>query len=244
LQQIFWNLIKNAVKFTHPKGALTIRTANDERETLRVEVSDTGIGILKEMLPRIFNAFEQVEDSKAGGLGLGLAITKALVGLHRGRIEARSEGHDRGSTFTLWFPTAAAAAETGESGSPKSPQTRKSLRVLLVEDHEDSNYSLTQLLKKRGYEVCSTRSVATALEAAEQFNFDVLVSDMGLPDGTGNDIITTLTSKRPVFGIALTGYGMESDIQQSAAAGFAHHLIKPADLKQLDELIQSGQPAN
>ncbi|MDB6151706.1 MAG: multi-sensor hybrid histidine kinase [Chthoniobacteraceae bacterium] len=240
LQQIFWNLIKNAVKFTHPKGELTIRTANDEGGALRVEVIDTGIGILKEMLPKIFNAFEQVEDSKAGGLGLGLAITKAMVALHRGRIEAVSDGADKGSKFTVWFPTASAATEAGGSGATKSPQARKSLRVLLVEDHEDSNYSLTQLLKKRGYEVCSTRSVATALEAAEQFNFDVLVSDMGLPDGTGNDIITSLTIKRPVFGIALTGYGMESDIQQSSAAGFAHHLIKPADLKQLDELIQSA----
>ena len=116
---------------------------------------------------------------------------------------------------------------------------RKALRVLLVEDHEDSNRSLTQLLRRRGYEVCSARDVSSALSAAEKFHFDVLVSDMGLPDGNGLELIGKLAATRSVAGIALTGYGMESDVQQSYAAGFQHHLIKPVDLNRLDALIQT-----
>ncbi|MES2572266.1 MAG: response regulator, partial [Verrucomicrobiota bacterium] len=242
LQQVFWNLIKNAVKFTNPNGELRIQTANEEDGTLRVEVIDTGIGILKEMLPRIFTAFEQVEGAKAGGLGLGLAITKALVELHRGRIEAVSKGRDLGSKFTVWFPTAEAATHMDAQGVPRKPRVRKALRVLLVEDHEDSNHSLTQLLRRRGYEVCSTRSVGTALKAAEEFNFDVLVSDMGLPDGTGNDIISTLGKTRAVFGIALTGYGMEDDLRRSRDAGFIAHLVKPVDFSQLRQALLQLAP--
>jgi CheY-like chemotaxis protein len=113
------------------------------------------------------------------------------------------------------------------------------LRVLLVEDHEDSNRSLTQLLRRRGYEVCSARDVSSALQAADKFEFDVLVSDMGLPDGNGLELMGKLSTARKVVGIALTGYGMESDVQQSYEAGFQHHLIKPVDLNRLDALIQT-----
>ncbi|MEA3210179.1 MAG: hypothetical protein QOE70_3236 [Chthoniobacter sp.] len=240
LQQIFWNLIKNAVKFTREGGHLTIETSNHPEATLCVGVTDTGIGIPTETLPKIFDAFEQGGTGTKGGLGLGLAITKALVDLHHGRIVAESAGLDHGTKFTVWLPVTEVTVDGTTRPTESRATARRALRILLVEDHEDSNRSLTQLLRRKGYEVCSARDVSSALEAAGKFEFDVLLSDMGLPDGTGNDLMEKLSSTRPVFGIAITGYGMESDIDQSQAAGFRHHLIKPVDLNRLDELIQTA----
>ena len=241
LQQVFWNLIKNAVKFTPQHGDLALNTDSEDGE-LRVEVLDSGIGIGRELLSKIFDAFEQGERARAGGLGLGLAITKALVELHKGRIEAESEGPGRGARFTVWFPALETAPGLGVENAPVPPSERRSMRVLLVEDHEDSNRSLTQLLRRRGYVVQSAEDVRSALQTAAQFDFDVLISDMGLPDGTGIDLMNKLSASRPVFGIALTGFGMESDVHRSSAAGFQHHLIKPVDLNRLDALIQSAPP--
>jgi CheY-like chemotaxis protein len=114
------------------------------------------------------------------------------------------------------------------------------MRVLLVEDHEDTNRSLTSLLRRRGYTVQATRSVQGALELAANERFDVLVSDIGLPDGSGIDIMQAMNSEHPIFGIALTGFGMEEDVRRSHAVGFHHHLIKPVDLNRLDALLQRG----
>ena len=241
LQQIFWNLIKNAVKFTAEGGELRISTSNSEDGELHVAVHDSGVGIAPELLSKIFDAFEQGERAKAGGLGLGLAITKALVELHKGHIVAQSDGVGYGATFTACFPAAGSAPIAGAQGAPAPAAERRSLRVLLVEDHEDSNRSLTLLLRRRGHEVRSAHDVQGALAAAADFDFDVLVSDMGLPDGSGLDVMERLSARRPVFGIALTGFGMESDVQRSAAAGFQHHLIKPVDLNRLDSLIQGAE---
>src|SRR6478672_9383295 len=135
LQQIFWNLIKNAVKFTPEGGRLEIRTKNDEGQ-LRVEISDSGIGIDAEMLPKIFNAFEQGARSQFGGLGLGLAISKALAETHHGEITVASAGRDQGATFTAIFPVGLARAEKGDAPLPAVPASRRTMRVLLVEDHE------------------------------------------------------------------------------------------------------------
>src|SRR6476659_2145481 len=165
LQQIFWNLIKNAVKFTPEGGRLEIRTKNDEGQ-LRVEISDSGIGIDAETLPKIFNAFEQGDRLQFGGLGLGLAISKALVETHQGQLTATSAGTDQGATFTATFPLAESNPARGRIATPVTPASRKSMRILLVEDHEDPNRSLTQLLRRRGYQVEPAHSVQTALEAA------------------------------------------------------------------------------
>lgn len=243
LQQVFWNLIKNAVKFTPHHGELALNTASEDGE-LRVEVVDTGIGIGPELLSKIFDAFEQGERARAGGLGLGLAISKALVELHKGRIKAESDGPGCGARFTVWFPAIENAADAGVENPPTPVSERRALRILLVEDHEDSNRSLTQLLRRRGYEVQSAWDMQTALETAAHFDFEVLISDMGLPDGTGIELIEKLSATRQVFGIALTGFGMESDLQRSSAAGFQHHLIKPVDLNRLDTLIQSAASGN
>ena len=114
------------------------------------------------------------------------------------------------------------------------------MRVLLVEDHEDTNRSLTQLLRRRGYHVQPAHSVQTALEAAAQERFDVLISDIGLPDGSGIDLMAKLKDDHPIFGIALTGFGMEDDLRKSHEVGFNHHLVKPVDLNRLDALIQQA----
>lgn len=238
LQQIFWNLIKNAVKFTPESGHLTISTMNDEDGLLRVRVSDSGVGIDAESLPKIFKAFEQGERTKMGGLGLGLAITKALVETHGGRITAESAGRGKGATFTACFPLAEGASSQVSKAVPLSDNNRKSMRILLVEDHEDTNRSLTNLLRRRGYHVQSANSISSALECAAEESFDLLVSDIGLPDGTGIDLMARLNTDRSMVGIALTGFGMEEDIRRSREVGFREHLVKPVDLNKLDAVIQ------
>jgi signal transduction histidine kinase/CheY-like chemotaxis protein len=241
LQQIFWNLIKNAVKFTPAGGRLEIRTRNEDGQ-LRVQVSDSGMGIDAETLPKIFNAFEQGDRTQLGGLGLGLAISKALVETHSGKLTAESAGKDQGATFTAIFPLAEHNADASKDAIPSVPVPRKAMRVLLVDDHEDTNRSLTQLLRRRGYHVQPAHSVQSALEAAARERFDVLVSDIGLPDGSGIDLMQKLKNDHPIFGIALTGFGMEEDFRRSQDGGFNHHLIKPVDLNRLDALIQQADP--
>src|SRR6266478_1572455 len=238
LQQIFWNLIKNAVKFTPKGGKLSIRTTNDGDGQFCLEVEDSGCGIDPEVLPRIFHAFEQAGRTQLGGLGLGLAITKALVEAHQGSIRAESQGRDRGAKFTALFSTCERNAIPESIDAPRSTAKRRSVRLLLVEDHEDTNRSLTRMLRRRGYEVHPANDIRSALDIATSKHFDVLVSDIGLPDGSGIDLLKALRAKGEVFGIALTGFGMEEDIRRSGEAGFSHHLVKPVDLNKLDSIIQ------
>src|SRR5439155_19518529 len=167
-------------------------------------------------------------------LGLGLAISITLVDAHKGTITAESAGRNQGATFTLIFPTCEkAAARAAPAVSPTMPQ-RQTMRILLVEDHEDTNRSLTRLLRRRGHYVQSASTVQSALDLSKKEEFDVLISDLGLPDGSGIDLMQTLNSGRPLLGIALTGFGMEGDIRKSHDAGFKHHLVKPIDLNKLD----------
>ena len=238
VQQIFWNLIKNAVKFTPDGGKLGIKTSNNGDGTFCVEIEDSGCGIEPEVLPRIFHAFEQAGRTQLGGLGLGLAISKALTEAHHGQINAESSGRDRGAKFTTVFPTCEADAVSESTFAPSFVPKRRSVRVLLVEDHEDTKRSLTNMLRRRGYAVLAASDVRSALDLAVTEPFDVLVSDIGLPDGSGLDLLKTLRAKREVFGIALSGYGMEEDIRRSNEAGFSHHLIKPVDINKLDLIIQ------
>jgi signal transduction histidine kinase len=238
LQQIFWNLIKNAVKFTPNYGQLSVRSGNNGGGQFQVEVEDSGCGIDGDALPKIFHAFEQGGQTQLGGLGLGLAISKALVEAHQGLISATSEGRDRGAKFTAIFPTCLPEPIPESISQPQSTGRRKSVRLLLVEDHEDTNFSLTRMLRRRGYEVHPAYNVRSALDLAASNEFDVLVSDIGLPDGTGTDLFRTLRAQRQIFGIALSGYGMEEDICRSRDVGFSHHLVKPVDLNKLDSLIQ------
>jgi len=244
LQQIFWNLINNAVKFTARDGQISIYTNDDTGDRLRIEIADTGLGIEPESLPKIFDAFEQGGRTQLGGLGLGLAISKRLVEAHSGTITAESAGRNKGAKFTLIFPVCEKVdAQAPLAVSPRAAHHR-AMRVLLVEDHEDTKQSLTKLLRLRGYYVESASNVQSALDLIAQDQFDVLISDLGLPDGSGIDLIRRVQSDRPVLGIALTGFGMEEDIRKSREAGFKHHLVKPIDLNKLDSIIQEVAAAS
>ncbi len=241
IQQIFWNLITNAIKFSPSGGVLTIRTSHEPDGSVRIEMNDRGRGIAPEKLERIFDAFEQAEGPRSSGLGLGLAICRALVSLHGGVIEAHSDGIGRGSSFVIILPQAA-GAERDVPEEPAAPgaSTAPPLRLLVVEDHADTAAALKKLLTRRGYEVRSAETVAQALEVAEDFDFDVLVSDIGLPDGTGVDLMLQLSAepgRRPFRGVALSGYGMQEDLERSSAAGFSHHLTKPVDFPLLDRTL-------
>jgi len=258
LQQVFWNLIKNAVKFTPHGGCVSIKVMREiadcqlpiadcpsEIGNVVVEVVDNGMGINPDALARIFNAFEQAERSitrQFGGLGLGLAITKALVELHGGTISAHSRGKDQGATFTVRLPLGARAPAPAIPDHPKpitgGDTCAPRLRILLVEDHGDTARIMSQLLQRQGHRVCTAGDVASALSLASSETLDLLISDLSLPDGNGIDLIGELRARGHTFpAIAISGYGQDQDIQQSRAAGFTAHLIKPVDLPHLTEAI-------
>ena len=241
MQQVLWNLLKNAIKFTPAGGEITIRTENREN-CIRISVRDTGIGIDPGVLPRLFNAFEQGGRDvtrQFGGLGLGLAISKQVAELHGGVLTAWSEGPGKGSTFTLELTTVSDAGEVAAADSPgaEAPATQGG-RLLLVEDHPDTGRSMSLLLRSLGYQVTLVVSVAEALQTARAERFDLIVSDLGLPDGSGLDIMRQLRSEGPIKGIALSGYGSEEDIRRSRDAGFAAHLTKPINTNTLEQTIR------
>jgi signal transduction histidine kinase len=237
LRQIFWNLVSNAVKFTPEEGKICIRTANSEG-WLHVEVNDTGVGIEPHKLSRIFDAFEQGTRNSSSGLGLGLAICKALVELHGGTIEAHSAGLGAGASFIVKLPCS--AATKGEKSSDAVGITRLgTIRILLVDDHWDTAECLRLLLAGQGHEVRTAASIAQAIKVAESFEFDILISDIGLPDGRGTELLTRLRSAtdRPILGIAMSGFGMQDDRKHSRQAGFVEHLTKPVDFAVLNQAI-------
>ena len=206
-----------------------------------MEFSDTGIGIEPSVLSRIFNAFEQAERGKVrrfGGLGLGLSISKALVELHHGTLTAFSEGTDKGATFTLELATAPEAKAPPVATRATPLQRNGSKKILLVEDNADTLRILTRMLQKWGYTVRTADCVRSALEEAAKEPFDLLVSDIGLPDGSGLEIMQQAQKLYGVSGIAISGFGTEDDIRQSYAAGFREHLVKPVNIQDLNAAVQ------
>jgi hypothetical protein len=242
LEQVFWNLLKNAIKFTPERRRILVRTRDVGGGRVRVEVVDTGVGIPPEALPRLFNAFEQGNAAvthQFGGLGLGLAISKAVVDLHGGTIHAHSDGAGAGATFAVELATAAAARNGEHAPAPSKSTNGKHLpRVLLVEDHADTARALSRLLKNSGYPVRTAGTVADALRLADAETFDLVVSDIGLPDATGYDLMRALRDRHGIKGIALSGYGMDEDMRRSREAGFVDHLTKPINLPQLEAVIR------
>jgi signal transduction histidine kinase len=240
-QQIIWNLFKNAIKFTGENGAITISSENHLPHILTLAVCDTGIGIEPEIMERIFNPFEQGERSfqrRFGGLGLGLTISKSLAQAHGASLIAKSEGTGRGATFLLTMKTAQldAALTKPRALEPQTPPT--GLHILLVDDHPDTCAALERLLKLRGHSVAAANSMREAMEvAAAGGAFDLLISDVGLPDGNGMDLIRYLRTQRPIRGIAISGFGMDADISKSLEAGFSEHLVKPVKLEKLEAAI-------
>jgi len=241
LAQIFWNLLLNAVKFTPEGGAVTVRTSNPGSGELRAEVRDTGLGIEPGMLGRVFEPFQQGAEPTArrlGGLGLGLTIARGLVEAHDGTLTASSPGPDRGAVFTVEFPTTTPLAAPPVSSSSITPEPpAPSLRVLLVEDHDDTRHILERLLTRWGHVVKTAPNVATALEIAADFAPELLLTDLGLPDGTGIELLGKLRQKGKIRAIVMSGFGMESDLEQTRRAGFSEHLIKPIPADRLKEAI-------
>ena len=250
LQQIFWNLLKNAVKFT-PNGG-TIRIENSVcKDKLVVKITDTGIGMQPDELAHIFMAFSQGKHSHDnnghhfGGLGLGLAISQKLAEFHSGQIFATSEGRDKGSTFTVELPLTQAAKEAEKAGEdpagtsvPERRPKTQGIRILLVEDHGPTRTTLTQLLMRRSYKVLAAATIAEARALAAAESFNLVVSDIGLPDGSGYDLMIELKKYGRFNGIALTGYGMERDVERSHAAGFVVHLTKPVSIEALEKALE------
>jgi len=259
-QQIIWNLLRNAVKFTPRGGKITLRTSNHgaggNQTWLRLEVVDSGIGIEPNLLDKIFLPFEQgavAGDHRFGGLGLGLAIARAIVNLHDGKISAYSEGANLGATFVVELPGAvlpppasaetnpglpfSAAAQPGKSGAATAAGAIR--RILLVEDHPPSLQVLSTLLSRSGYQVIPATNVTEALAQATAQAFDLVISDLGLPDGTGLQLMAKLRADHGLRGIALTGYGMEDDLVRAREAGFIAHMIKPIQIAELRRVLAS-----
>jgi signal transduction histidine kinase/ActR/RegA family two-component response regulator len=247
LLQVLWNLVRNALKFT-PRGGLVRVASRNEDEgggtTLVVEVLDSGVGIEPTVLAKIFDPFEQGEPNswtrRAGGLGLGLTIARSIVRSLGGELTADSPGPYQGSTFAVRLATIAEPAPHFEAPTPPRPARPRSagrLRLLLVEDDEATARVLTRLLRSRGHDVTAARTVAEALKAAQAAEFDLVISDIGLPDGNGLELMRRLRATRPLPGIALSGFGMDDDVRKSREAGFREHLTKPVDFDSLEATL-------
>jgi len=252
LQQVFWNLIKNAVKFTPSGGSITIRTRNeDDGESpegrLIIEVADTGIGIEPGIVDRIFDPFQQGETSitrRFGGLGLGLAISKGIVEGHGGVLRAESQGKGQGTTFLVELralpdPRAGEPGQASRTGAADPNLPIAPLKILLVEDEQATSRLLARLLRGLGHDVVTAGTIAEAIDRERTGDFGLIVSDIGLPDGSGLELMKQVVARRGrVPAIALTGYGMEEDIQRSREAGFTAHMTKPIDFTKLEAMIR------
>jgi PAS domain S-box-containing protein len=240
LQQVFWNLINNAVKFTAQNGQIIIRTFNDKRSRFHFEITDTGIGIEPQRLASLFQPFEQADPSvtrQFGGLGLGLAISKRLVDLHRGKIEAESRGRSFGATFKVALDTLPEGANANGLKDRAGSKASKRLRILLVEDHQDTRRALSRLLTHFGHDVVTADNVGSATEIMGLNHIDVLLCDIGLPDGSGYEVAAQARAKGHIKAIALTGFGTENDIRRSKEAGFDFHLVKPLNFQELQTVL-------
>lgn len=252
LQQVFGNLLKNAVKFTGTGGRVVVETHWDtERDHVIIRVLDSGIGITGEELDRVFRPFGQGDHATGGGsrafggLGLGLTISRAIVELHAGHISAASEGRGKGACFTVRLPTISAPAISPpqplplqSAGARSSPPAARRTRILLVEDHAPSRVTLARILKRRGFDVTAAGSLHDAMTAAATTALDVLLSDITLPDGNGYQLLAALRDLHPaIVSVSMSGHAAPDDIERSRQAGFISHLAKPVSLPTLAAVL-------
>ena len=237
LERVISNLIGNALKFTPRGGTVSVVTRNEPNGDFSLEVHDSGIGISKDALARIFSPFEQADPSihpRYGGLGLGLSIARTIVDLHGGSLEAFSAGIDQGSRFTVRLKGAAPAAALPRRHSATG------FRILLAEDNDDARNCMVALLASAGYEVLAATDVKTGMELGRRNEIDLLIADLGLPDGSGAELLLKLRANAPGLpAIAISGYGLPEDSLNSHAVGFLLHLVKPVNFTELKGVIQS-----
>jgi len=251
LQQVIWNVLKNAIKFS-PAGERIQISTHLNRDIHVIEISDHGIGMAPDEMDKIFHAFAQGHHAddpamhRFGGLGLGLTISRMLMELHSGRIHATSHGRGQGATFYIELPmTGRQQRSVNKKTEPVFTRSSPAqLRILLVEDHEPTREAMASLLKRRQHHVIAVSTVNDALSASQAYIFDLLISDIGLPDGNGYDLMQTLHHQCGIPGIALTGYGMEHDIARSKEVGFCTHLTKPVRVQVLEEAIVASLRSN
>jgi CheY-like chemotaxis protein/anti-sigma regulatory factor (Ser/Thr protein kinase) len=245
LEQVLANLLNNAAKYTEPGGQIdfTVRREGDEAVLV---VRDNGIGIARELLPRVFELFMQAHstlDRALGGLGIGLTLVRRLVELHNGTVEARSEGPGKGSEFVVRLPLLSEPL-SAEVADPNAPAEEKhSRRVLVVDDNLDAARSLALMLRLDGHEVEMSHNGIDALEVARKYRPEVVLLDIGLPETSGYELAARLRAMPGMGGvrlIALTGYGRSEDQQRALAAGFDDHVVKPASLKALERILAGG----
>jgi CheY-like chemotaxis protein/anti-sigma regulatory factor (Ser/Thr protein kinase) len=253
LRQIIGNLLSNAIKFTPPGGTVIVRVIRSG-ESGQVVVKDSGEGIAPDFLPHVFERFRQAEEAKARGLGLGLAIVKHLVEEHGGSVEAASDGKGKGASFTVSLPIAAEEslaedADAGRASMPVSAQPQLAgVHVLVVEDDPDGNELITTILERYGARVTSVGTAAAALDALDAERPDIVVSDIGLPDADGIELIKMIRTRafaKTMPAIALTAYASRQDAAKAIAAGFDAHVAKPVQPGTLGttvaRLIASGR---
>jgi two-component system CheB/CheR fusion protein len=247
LQQVFWNVLRNAVKFTPEGGQITVESQTLPGGKILINITDTGMGMSSDEIERIFGAFSQ-GPHRLGGLGLGLAISRTLVELHSGSIRASSPGKGQGATFSIELPLITPfkkektinlqPASVPMPAATIEKTSGERLHVLLVEDHESTRLTLVQLLLSRRYRVTAAASFAQARSLMEKNeDFNLLISDIGLPDGNGCDLMDDFQKQFGAKGIALTGYGTEQDVAQSQASGFTAHLTKPVSIESLESAL-------
>jgi PAS domain S-box-containing protein len=249
IAQVLSNLINNAAKYTPPEGKILVEAYSTNGE-LAISVKDNGIGIAAELLPTVFDMYAQAPAGEAmaqGGLGVGLNLVRQLVLLHDGRVEAESSGAGQGSRFTVWLPSPVQVEEVTDAhpGTEAKMDTRaprgSKLRILVVDDNVDAADVLSMLLEYAGHDVTIVHDGVGALASTAAYSPDVVFLDIGLPDMSGYDAAPKLRSMQGMENsklIALTGWGAESDKQQATAAGFDYHLTKPANLAQVNALLE------
>jgi two-component system, sensor histidine kinase len=244
LSQVISNLINNAAKYTPPRGRIDVALDEGDRQAV-VRVTDNGAGIPPDMLDRVFDMFTQVNrtlDRAQGGLGIGLSLVRRLVDLHGGSVGAESAGLDKGSTFTIRLPTVDgdAAADAAGTRQPERAPVRRRMRVLVVDDNVDAADALAIQLETGGHEIRTAYGGEAALHAAEEFDPEVVLCDIGMPGIDGHAVAARLRASRrhaSTVLVALTGWGSEEDRRRTRRTGFDFHLVKPVSAEAVDEIL-------